>query len=274
MAATKPSSRKAPRATRTPRTPRTPKSTQRTAAKAPVGVTKSPRVRKPTAKARQSQQHRQQSATPSPGTLSPDEIPETDLDRPDTDTDHPSHVSPRMIDLERRLSRIEAGSNDHLKGYRVTDRPPYRRRYTSQSVLFSDEEDEDEGPERVSFTHLEGTRSISTLHNHYRLVNVKYFKQILYGTFDPGNITKLGYGLGHKYTSDTSQEPRAIAHLIQCFGVYAMAVVHYAQPSVKLDLVWALEEYRFRLIDYLYVYQFDSVKLYNYTFMRARITKG
>ena len=47
--------------------------------------------------------------------MSPDEIPETDMD-------HPSGLNPRLADLERRLAAWENGRNDHLRGYRVTDR--------------------------------------------------------------------------------------------------------------------------------------------------------
>ena len=53
-----------------------------------------------------------------------------------------------------------------------------------------------------------------------------------------------------------------------------MAVIYYAQPSAKLELTWALEEYRFRLIEYSYSYKFDSLKEYNYAFMKARISEG
>lgn len=53
-----------------------------------------------------------------------------------------------------------------------------------------------------------------------------------------------------------------------------MAVIYYAQPSAKLELTWALEEYRFRLIEHSYSYKFDSLKEYNYAFTKARISEG
>ena len=62
--------------------------------------------------------------------------------------------------------------------------------------------------------------------------------------------------------------------MLQCFGVYAMAVIYYAQPSARLELTWALEEYRYRLADYSYANKFDSLREYNYAFMTARILEG
>ena len=126
----------------------------------------------------------------------------------------------------------------------------------------------------MSFIYLEGTHSVQTLHSRYRFINVKYFKQILRGSFDPNKLTKLGYGLGHRWTTDSPQDSRGVIHLVQCFGVYAMAVIYFAQPSARFDLTWALKEYRYRLIDYSYSYQFNSLKQYNYAFMRARIGEG
>ena len=96
-----------------------------------------------------SQQDRPESVASSPGTISPDEIPETDLD-------HPSDLHPRMADLERRLAAWENGKNAHLKGHRVTDRRRRSTRHSSDSDWYSEAEDEEKGPLRVSFTHLEG----------------------------------------------------------------------------------------------------------------------
>ena len=111
MAAAKSSSRKASKATKTSKASKT---TPHTAARVPARVTKPHRVRKPSAKARQSQQDRPHSVTLFLGIISPDEIPETDLE-------HPYNVHPRLADLERRLAEWEGGKNAHLKGHRVID---------------------------------------------------------------------------------------------------------------------------------------------------------
>ena len=261
MAATRSSPRKASEAS---------KSTSRTAARAPVGVTKPPKVRKPSAKARQTQPDHPRSATSSPGNISPDKIPKTDLDAS-------KDVKPRLVELERRLAEMEGRTNSYSKGHRVSDPPrrqPRKVRHISDSESSSEGEDEDEGPTRVSFKHIDGTRPFMALQSHYLLVDIKYFKQIFYGTFKPQDLAKLGHGLINKGDSDTHQDLRGVVQLIQCFGVYAMAVIYYAQPSAKFELTWALEEYRNRLADYSYSYKFDSLKEYNYAFMRARISEG
>lgn len=112
------------------------------------------------------------------------------------------------------------------------------------------------------------------MHSRYRSVKVKYFKQILFGTFQAENLTKLGHDLTNRGASDAPQDPRGVIQLLQCFGVYAMAVIYYAKESVRLKLTWALKEYRYRLADYLYSYKFDSLREYNYAFMTARILEG
>ena len=50
--------------------------------------------------------------------------------------------------------------------------------------------------------HLEGTRPFLALYSRYRSINVKYFKEILYGTFQAENLTKLGHGLINRGASD------------------------------------------------------------------------
>ena len=117
-------------------------------------------------------------------------------------------------------------------------------------------------------------RAFITLHSHYRSVDINYFKQILHGTFMPANLTKLGHGVTHREVSNAPQEPKGITQMLQCFGVYAMAVIFYAEESARLDLTLALEAYRYRLANYSYAYKFDSLREYNYAFMNARRLEG
>ena len=126
----------------------------------------------------------------------------------------------------------------------------------------------------MSFTHLEGTRPFIALHSRYRSVDIKYFKQILYGTFRPEDLTKLGRGLTNRGVNDGPQDSKGVTQMLQCFGVYVASIIWYAEPSNKLDLIMALEEYRYRLAEYLYLYKFDSLREYNYTFITVRILEG
>ena len=167
-----------------------------------------------------------------------------------------------------------------MKGKRVIDDP---RRFRPEIALDESEiddiglEDGERGANRVSFSHTdfsEGMRSCQALHSCYRSVNIKYFKQTLAGRFQVENLTKLGHGLINRGFSDTLQDLKGTTQMIQCFGVYAMAVIYFAEPFKRLQLTWALEEYRYRLADYSYAYKFDSVREYNYAFMTARILEG
>ena len=267
MVATRSSPRKASKVSKTHKGS---KSTPRTIARSTVGVTKPRRAPTATSKAHRSREERFLPAESSPGTISPVEIPETDLEAP-------QDLHPVIAKLKRRLAKLENGQNAHLKGHRVKDlspRPRRRTRHSSDSEVDSIEDSDQEDTNRVSFRHLEGTRPFLALHSRYRSVNVKYFKQILYGTFQAENLTKLGHGLTNRGVSDTPQDPKGVTQLLQCFGVYAMAVIYYAKESVRLDLTWALEEYRYRLADYSYAYKFDSLREYNYAFMTARILEG
>ena len=77
--------------------------------------------------------------------------------------------------------------NAHLKDYRVIENPLYKRR-----VLYLLEELSDlEVVDRVLFIHSEGMRLFLILYTYYRLVKIKYFKQIFNGTFLAKNLIKL-----------------------------------------------------------------------------------
>ena len=250
------------------------KGTPRTAAKAPVGVTKPRKATQPTPpKTPRTHGGRFRQASSSPGTISPDEIPETEFEDSDD-------VRERNRKLERQLARLRGDRNSHLQGHRVTDSPyrprgrsRHRARYSPASKS-SSEDREDGDTNRVSFTHLEGTRPFITLQSRYRSVDIKYFKQILHGNFRAEDLTKLGRGLTNRGTSDGPQDPKGVTQLLQCFGVYAVAVIYYSRSSARLELAMALEEYRYRLAEYSYAYKFDSLREYNYAFMTARILEG
>ena len=233
------------------------------------------RVRKPTAKARQASQRRRRSAPSSPDTLSADEVPETDLDPerdPESDRNAWDDLSSKYRKMFLEMTKANGGKqrNAHLKGYRVTENPPYKRRVSHSSEESSDLEMID----RVSFIHSEGMRPFLTLHTHYRSVEVKYFKQIFNGTFLAKNLTKLGQNVTDRGDSDAAQKPKGVAQLLQCFGVYAVAVIFFADESIRLDLTMALEEYRYRLASYSLTYKFDSLREYNHSFINVRRIEG
>lgn len=99
------------------------KTTPRTANKSPSGVTKPRKAPKVTSKTRRTREGRFVPATPSPGTISPQEIPEIDLDAP-------KEVRPPVDQLKRLLAQWECGKNTGAKSRRVRDdhSPPPRPR--------------------------------------------------------------------------------------------------------------------------------------------------
>lgn len=84
------------------------KSSYRSTGKFPAGVTK-PRKAPKATKARRTREGRFVPATPSPGTISPEEIPETNLDVP-------RDVRPPIDQLKRLLAQWEGDENTRARG--------------------------------------------------------------------------------------------------------------------------------------------------------------
>ena len=72
----------------------------------------------------------------------------------------------------------------------------------------------------VSFRHAEGKKPFLSLYERYRAVNIKYFKQIFFGTFKTEYLTKLAHNCTNRTDSDIIQETNGLVHLLQCFEVY------------------------------------------------------
>ena len=62
----------------------------------------------------------------------------------------------------------------------------------------------------MSFTYLEDTRSFIALYSRYRLVNIKYFKQILYKTFRSKDLIKLDRRLTNRGVKDGPQDLKRV----------------------------------------------------------------
>ena len=65
------------------------------------------------------------------------------------------------------------------------------RRHRHHSSDNSGSDTEDDGRQKVSFIYNEGNKPFLTLAERYRAVDIKYFKQIFYGTFNPRNLPEL-----------------------------------------------------------------------------------
>ena len=197
----------------------------------------------------------------SSGTVTPDEMPDT-----------PPISQREYHDLKNALQELEDQQYPRHRVHKSRSRRHRRhRRYDSSDSDLDSEEGE--GP-MVSFLHAKGTYPFLTLHERYRSVEIKYFKQIFFGTFRPTNLLKLSRSVVDRPGDDGTHEAKGMVQLLQAFEVYGQAVCHYAHPTIALRLQMALSDYRFRLAELSNTYKFDSVREYNSAFMITRILHG
>ena len=211
--------------------------------------------------------------TPSPATVTPDRVEETDVVALN---DHA--VLRRLIQSEVAKTRDAQPSASNANAYRVQKSRSHRRhrrsrRYSSSSGVSTDSEEGDRP--KVSFLHHEeGTRPFFDIAGRFPTIQMKYFKQIFYGTFQPENLTKLGQGMADRVTAEAAQDAKGVAHLLLCLEIYGQIVLHFSNSFLLGPLQEALSKYRVRLIEMSVIYKFDSIKAYNATFMRTRILRG
>ena len=214
--------------------------------------------------------------TPSPGTVTPDLIEEIDVE-----TLNNNAAIRRLIQSEVAKARDVQPSTSHTSradAYRVRKSRSHRRhrrsrRYSYSSGVSTDSEEGDRPP--VSFLHhKEGTRPFLDLAGRFPMVQIKYFKQIFFETFQPENLTKLGQGMADRATTEAPQDAKGVAHMLLCLEIYGQIVLHFSNVSIRGPLQESLSKYRVRLIEMSVIYKFDSIKAYNATFMRTRILRG
>lgn len=216
--------------------------------------------------------------------VSPDIIEETLSPRP----------SARLRDLqgiEERRSLIRETTNeiavleDRL-GYqasipvkapaRIRTRRRHGHRYENSSS--SDTEESDKS--RVLFMHQEGKKPFLILHQHYRAVKIKYFKQIFFETFKPEHLTELAHNYRDRGFASTKNkdinipESNEMIHLLRCFEVYDQTICNFAHPDIAAKLQIALSNYRITPFELALHYSFNTIRDYHYSFMTARIQTG
>lgn len=134
---------------------------------------------------------------------------------------------------------------------------------------------EKNGGSMYSFVHHHpDSKPFTTFDRRYRPVQQKYLKQIFFGTFRAEHLTKLGNGICYATDNDDIEDPTDMVDLLRCFEVYCQIVLHYAHPSVFVQLQRDLSFYRVRLMKLSYELPFESVLRYHYAFMRARMLYG
>ena len=265
----------------TSKTSKTRSKTTAPAAFAPKGVTK-PRA---SAKTRSSQRPPPRDPTParsaspvSSGTVSPDVIEETPPPASQLD-----QIASLLKDLVKKKHRSRSRRSRSPSRHR--SRSPqviYVRRRRDSSSGYSSSDSGRRSRSKVSFQHNEGNKPFLKLHEQFRAVDVKYFKQIFYGTFKPKNLVMLAQDYADWATKNSKgkkdeviQEASGLSQLLRCFDVYCTAICFFAaRPHVALQLHEALIQYRIRLSDFSVHYRFDSIRAYHYAFMSARMLNG
>ena len=62
-----------------------------------------------------------------------------------------------------------------------------------------------------------------------------------------------------------------MSYLLLCLEVYGQILLHFSAKAVLDSLQQSLSQYRVRLLEMSVIYKFDSIRIYNAVFMRARI---
>lgn len=135
------------------------------------------------------------------------------------------------------------------------------------------------------------TKAISLL-ICYSIIHKEHFEDILHNRFKPENILKLSTNFAtikpwvryikvgdsielatHKDDS-TMGEAKSIAQLLWCFLLYGQIIIHFAPPTVQLELSIALAAYVDHLLGHFMVYTWETLCLFHFHFHRARIAMG
>ena len=122
--------------------------------------------------------------------------------------------------------------------------------------------------------HTYDTKPFLTLHGSYRAVNIKYLKQIFFGTFRSVDSLKLPKTYLNCTNDIDDHEASDLSQLLRCFEVYGQAICYYAQSKIALQLQIALSNYRTRQYELSVYYSFEPIREYHCSFMTERILNG
>ena len=205
-------------------------------------------------------------ASSSSSTLSPNEKAETEAEVP--------YMNPAWTRWQCLLAKLENGQNAHLKGHRVI-KSVQRRQHRDRLHSSESSSDSEKGNRpRVSFMDAEDTQPFFRIHERYGSVDIKYFKQIFFGTFRSKDLIKLGERYTKSTISRASPQPNGMLQLLRCFEIYGQAICYYAHSDIALSLQEALSDYRSRLIVLSHTYEFDSIRNYHYAVVAANMLGG
>ncbi|KAF6220298.1 hypothetical protein HO133_003430 [Letharia lupina] len=171
----------------------------------------------------------------SSGTMSPDQVDETP----------PPAAKVDLQELIAQLSKVqEERNNRHPHEGRVhKSRRHHRRHSRSHRHRHSDTSDSDSSDSKSDWEERRGVpfrkKPFLSIAERFRSVDVKYFKQIFFGTFKTKNFAKLAHM--HTTPAKEDKDVNGHNHMMHCFHVYSVAAGRFAHVSVKEGLNEALE---------------------------------
>ena len=169
--------------------------------------------------------------------------------------------------LVERRKELEANASEYNRG-RTSSRSHRRHRSASSASSSSNEQ-------RSSFKevgHSHGKTLTSSIHHRFPAVAKTHIDNIFRCNFDARNLLQLGNSFSALIAKDAN-EIESTTKLLRCVEVYCQIVCHFA-PSCVSELQTALSCFRLKLLEYLEVYTFASVREWCFCIISLRISTG
>ena len=174
--------------------------------------------------------------------------------------------------LMRRREALEASKPDDSHHGRSPRRSHRRRRSQRSSSTSSSSSSKP----RVSFrgvSHHQGKTLRSSIQTRFPAVASAHFKHIYNGTFEIRHLLQLA----NTNAAPISKEANKIEStnkLLRCIEIYCQIVCHFTSPAAAVELQQALASFRIRVLEFLDIYTFQTVRDWSLAFISTRITKG
>ena len=113
----------------------------------------------------------------------------------------------------------------------------------------------------------------SSILRRFPLVKQKHFDKIYHNDFEARDLPQLANCYA-AYVSPQTYEVDSTTKLLRCVENYGQIVCHFTHPASETTLQRALSSFRVKLLEYLEVYTFQSVREWCFSFIATRIAEG
>ena len=111
---------------------------------------------------------------------------------------------------------------------------------------------------------------ITPLLLRFKVVDLKYIKQIYHKTFDIKHFNKLFNSFINRLAGG-DKKTKGFKELLRCFEIYSQIIYFFVYETVVLSLQKALSNYRYYISDLLTIYIFQSIRHFHEIFVYGRI---